>query len=182
MGKIKEYLPVKLIAAVTVNSPDLYNPLITHLESKFSPIDLTSDWYSFDKTNHYRAEMGENLIKRFVSFQELIPAESLPEIKLATNQLEDEWAVEGARRVNLDPGYITLPKLVLATTKDFSHRLYLGKGIFGDIHLAFHRDSDSFEPQAWTYPDYRQREVLAFFNRVREAYRLQLGHEMELQS
>lgn len=108
-----------------------------------------------------------------VSFQALQMPDYLSEIKLATNYIERDFMEAGKRRVNLDPGYLTAAKLVLATTKDYSHRLYLGRGIFGDLHLRF--EAGTFRPQPWTYPDYQEPFVLEFFNRVRETYLQQLS-------
>ena len=173
MGKIKPYPPVKLIAAITISDLNLWPDVKTKLESLFSPIDSYSDWYDFTFTDYYRDEMGDHLKKRMVSFQELIQAEQLPEIKLASNELESEFSQNEKRRVNIDPGYICSAKLVLATTKDYMHRLYLGKGIFGDLHLRIHRGQ--FQPLDWTYPDYKQPAILHYFTEVRKIYLAQLA-------
>lgn len=173
MGNIRPYPPVKLIAAIAVSDLDLWPECEEKLVSLYSAIDMAMKWYNFQHTDYYLAEMGSALRKRMVSFQELIPAEQLPAIKLATNQLETEFSLAGKRRVNIDPGYICAPRLVLATTKDYSHRLYLGSGIFGDIHLKYQKGG--FQPQEWTYPDYREAAVLQFFNEVRETYLAQLA-------
>jgi hypothetical protein len=176
MGKIKPYPPVKLIAAVAISDIDLWAEFKEKLEALYSDIDIAMDWYDFHHTDYYLTEMGENLKKRMISFRELVLAEQLPDIKLATNQLEKEFAKGGKRRLNIDPGYICTPKLVLATTKDFSHRIYLKEGIFGDIHLKYQKGS--FRPQEWTYPDYREPDVIRFFNQVREVYLEQMAGEV----
>lgn len=168
MGKIKPYPPVKLIAAIATSNIDLWPACKEKLELLCSDIDMAMDWYNFLHTDYYLTEMGKNLKKRMISFRELILAEQLPDIKLATNQLEQEFAKGGKRGLNIDPGYICTPKLVLATTKDFSHRIYLKEGIFGDIHLKYQKGS--FRPQEWTYPDYQEPDVIHFFNQVREVY------------
>lgn len=173
MGKIKSYQPVKLIAAVAIKDKALWEEIAAKLQGQYGPIDMALDWYDFTHTDYYQAEMGEGLFKRMISFETLIPAETLPDIKIATNDLEDDYAQNDKRIVNIDPGYITAPRLVLATTKDYSHRLFLGKGIFGDIHLQYLKGQ--FQPQYWTYPDYKEDSVLAFFTRVREVYMMQLG-------
>lgn len=173
MGKIQPHPPVKLIAAITINDVNLWPTVRERLETEFSPIDSFLDWYDFTHTTYYESEMGANLKKRMVSFQDLIAPEALPEIKVRTNQLEEAFAVEGRRRVNIDPGYVCSAKLVLATTKDYGHRLYLGQGIFGDVHLRYQRKT--FQPQEWTYPDYREPQVIYFFEEVRKLYLTQLA-------
>lgn len=173
MGKVKLYPPVKLIAAITVSKVDLWQAVQKDLEACHSLIDCQLDWYDFHHTDYYREEMGESLRKRMVSFEALIRAETLPTIKLETNQLEDRYAIDGKRRINIDPGYLSLSKLVLATSKDFSHRIYLAEGIFADLHLKYQQHR--FRPQEWSYPDYREEKVLRFFEEVRKIYALQLA-------
>ena len=173
MGNTRPYPPVKLIAAIATCDTALWPECRQKLESLYSAIDMAMDWYDFHHTDYYRAEMGSALHKRMISFQEVILAEQLPAIKLASNQLEAEFSMGDKRRINIDPGYICAPRLVLATTKDYSHRLYLGSGIFGDIHLQYQKGG--FQPREWTYPDYREPAVLQFFNEVRETYLMQLA-------
>ncbi|MFQ5772837.1 MAG: DUF4416 family protein [bacterium] len=166
MGQIKIHPPVKLFAAVTISDKSLWPVIKNKLEQLFSSIDRSIDWYSFHHTQYYQAEMGQNLIKRMISFAELIWAEKLMDIKLTTNKIEEEFSNDRKRKVNIDPGYLCASKIVLATTKDFSHRIYLGRGIFGDLHLQYR--NNRFQPTDWTYPDYREPFVLKFFEQVRE--------------
>ena len=173
MGQVKAYPPVKYICAITIADTTLWEKVQVALEDLLSPIDLTTDWFPFTYTDYYTPEMGRGLQKRFVAFQLLRPAEDLPGIKLATNQIEETLSGTTQRRVNLDPGYVTAARLVLATTKDYSHRVYLQKGIFGDVHLRFR--NKRFEPMEWTYPDYREPFSLRFFEEVRSRYLVQLG-------
>jgi hypothetical protein len=138
----------------------------------FGPADLESDPISFDFTEYYRDEMGEDLLRQFVSFADLIDPGRLASTKIRTNALERELAAEETgrwkRRVNLDPGYLTAANVVLATTKDFAHRVYLGQGIYAEVTLNFRKDGVThFE---WTYPDYRSGAYDAFFLNVRRRY------------
>jgi hypothetical protein len=94
------------------------------------------------------------------------------DVKLATNAIEEAMSVSGRRRVNIDPGYVALEHVVLATTKGYSHRLYLGQGIFGDLTLMFH--NGGYRPLEWTYPDYASEETTQMFNRWRQQYKEQL--------
>jgi hypothetical protein len=126
----------------------------------------------FDHTAYYAAEFGEGLKRRFVAFEELVHPGKLAEIKLLTNALEMEWVLEGKRRINIDPGYISHSKLVLATTKNHAHRIYLGQGIYAEVTLHF-RDG-AFRAWPWTYPDYASSPLIAIFNHIRALYVKQL--------
>ncbi len=177
MGTPNEHLPVLLFAAVTV-SPQMDAELIKRkLQEAFGKIEEQSRIFDFDSfTDYYRPEMGSGLQKFFLMFEKLIAPEQLPEIKLRTNDLERQLSGSDKRSVNIDPGYVSQSKMVLATTKDYSHRLYLSKGIFGDLHLVFTKGS--FQIQPWTYPDYQQPWVIELFNRWRERYRSKLAEEL----
>jgi len=112
--------------------------------------------------------MGKNLSRKFISFKHLIDPERLVSIKLFTNKLEEKflWPGSSRRKINIDPGYLTLSKLILATTKDFSHRIYLGSGIYAEVTLRYLKNK-GFQPWEWTYPDYRSKEYLEIFNQLR---------------
>jgi hypothetical protein len=117
--------------------------------------------------------MGEDLIRLYVAFDSLRGIAELAAVKHTTNRLESRWAAApGQRRVNLDPGYVDLAKVVLASTKDYTHRLYIGAGIFAEVTL--HYRQRGFQPWEWTYPDYRLPVTLAFFNQLRASYKAQL--------
>ena len=168
MGQPKLALDVKLFTAVTFNNDDVYERVKSILEDKFGVTDTLSAIYDFNYTQYYAKEMGLNLQKQFLGFEKLIRPEILPDIKLITNDIEASFSNEGNRQVNLDPGYLTGAKVVLATTKNFDHRIYLGKGIYGDIHLRFRQNK--FIMNEWTYPDYREMIVIEFFARLRKKY------------
>jgi hypothetical protein len=172
MGKIKVPLPVKLIASVFTARMELMEEAEVRLSQEFGRIDYESQLLPFDHTNYYAPEFGENLKRRFVSFEELVQPGRLAEIKLLTNALEVEWAVEGKRLVNIDPGYVSHSKLVLATTKNHAHRIYLGQGIYAEVTLHFR--SGTFRAWPWTYPDYASPPLIAIFNHIRGLYVKQL--------
>ncbi len=113
--------------------------------------------------------MGKNLSRYFLLFAPLASRGQLPEVKLRTNEIEARHARQGNRTVNIDPGYIALEQIVLATTKGFAHRLYLGNGIFGDLTLMF--ENGSYHGLPWTYPDYRSEEIIALCTRWRQRYK-----------
>lgn len=180
MGKIKKHPPVQLFMAVTYNPVEPADSILKKIEMEFGPIESRTDAFDFDAfTDYYEKEMGKGLKKFFITFYHLIEPEDLPQIKVRTNRLEAEISGQKNRKVNIDPGYLNLSKVVLATTKDYSHRLYLGHGIFGDLHLVF--TNKSFQIQPWTYPDYQQDRVISFFNNLRDVYRQKLGEHFKYQ-
>jgi hypothetical protein len=120
---------------------------------------------SFCYTRYYEKEMGSNLSRIFLLFEPLFNREQLPEIKLKTNSIEASISSEGNRTVNIDPGYISLENIVLATTKGYAHRIYLGSGIFADLTLIYR--NSTYKPLEWTYPDYGSEEIIAIFKRWR---------------
>jgi len=169
MGKINLHSPVKLFAAITFSDLLDMKMFFTDIEHHLSKIEFKSGIFNFSEfTGYYQNEMGENLQKQFLVFEKLIDPEELPGLKRLTNEFEQQYAREGKRLINIDPGYVCESKLILATTKNYSHRIYLGKGIYGDVHLCYQKHS--FQIQPWTYPDYRQEVVIKFFNQIREQY------------
>src|SRR5262245_8227781 len=169
MSEPKEPDRVLLVVAVFSRWPEAIGWSRDKLQDRYGPIRLESPTFDFTETSYYDEEMGSGLKKRFFAFQRLIlPADLVP-IKLATNEIERVAAREGtwatsrsavARPVNLDPGYLHSGKWVLATTKDQSHRLYLGQGIYGEVTLRFERGA--FVPWPWTYPNYCREDYRAF--------------------
>jgi hypothetical protein len=139
-------------------------------EAEFGPLAAASDAFNFTETDYYAAEMGGDLKKQFWAFAAPIDPGQLAAIKLATNSWETEYSGlqlhSEPRPLNLDPGYLTLAKLVLASTKDHAHRIYLADGIYAEVTLAFR--GGAWQPHEWTYPDYRRADFHAFFTRCRE--------------
>jgi hypothetical protein len=172
MGNIKEPAPVKLICSILAGDAGLIEEARSALAERWGPLDFASALLRFDHTTYYEAESGPNLLRQIVTFERLIDPGALPDVKIATNALEQRWVVEGRRRVNLDPGYVTLAKLVLATTKDHGHRIYLRAGIFAEVTLQF-RDG-RFQPWEWTYPDYASPAYRTLFDEIRDRYLHQL--------
>lgn len=174
MGQIKLCQPVKLIFGVLTGIPDLLVEVYQRLSEPLGEIDFTSPLLPFNHTTYYEAEMGKGLHRQFVSFETLIAPDELSSTKLFSNAVEQEFAQTDteSRRVNLDPGYISASKLVLASTKDHAHRIYLQRGIYGEITLRFHRKT--FHPWEWTYPDYRTQAYIDIFNHIRGIYMTQI--------
>jgi len=172
VGKIKEVRPVKLIVGMIAGREELFELSQTELSSKFGMIDYESEILPFVHTDYYEKEMGKHLKRRFVSFQKPFDPEKLAEIKLFTNQLEEKFSLEDNRQINLDPGYLSLSKLVLATTKDYSHRIYLREGIYAEVTLYY--QDKTFKPYPWTYPDYKTKDYQEVFSQIRQIYLEQL--------
>lgn len=180
MGSIRSPQSVNLICGLISNDTDLMTRAIRMMSRHVGPAGEVSELWPFDMTDYYEPEMGENLQRQFVSFERLIRPDELVYLKTLTNQLEvqmtrDLGLPDDRRLVNLDPGYITLSKLVLATTKDFSHRLYLGDGIYGEATLRY--TEGKWVSWPWTYPDYASDRYDAFFDRVRQRYKEKLSEE-----
>jgi hypothetical protein len=168
MGLIKPPSPVALFLAV-LYAPKFSNDEILALtQENFGGIWLQSPVFAFDFSDYYCGEMGPNLRKMFLLVDVLIDPASLPEWKLKAIALEEKYSIAGRRQINFDPGYLESPKLVLATTKNFAHRIYLGRGIYADVQL-YVKDG-KFQANPWTYPDYKHPEHLAFFAQARQKY------------
>jgi hypothetical protein len=168
----KEADDVKLIASLFSPEEKILEEVILDLQGMCGSTDWVSPPFFFDRTRYYEKEMGWPLHRRFLSFKNLIRPETIVDIKLQTNELEKRYVQEGKRRVNIDPGYIALERLVLATGKNYTHRIYLSKGIYADLTLVFHQGS--FQTLAWTYRDYADLVVIGTFNEIRERYKNQL--------
>ncbi|MFZ7111905.1 MAG: DUF4416 family protein [Desulfatiglandales bacterium] len=163
---------VKLIASIFSPEESLIEAVLADLQDLFGPLDWKSEGLFFDRTRYYEREMGWPLYRRFASFQRLVRPEDLVEIKLTTNEIENRYVLHGKRRVNIDPGYIALERLILATGKNFTHRVYLSRGIYADLTLIFQRGG--FRALEWTYRDYSDPDIISCFNDLREKYKRQL--------
>jgi hypothetical protein len=172
MGTAHEPEKVKLIASLLTGDPPLLAEVKTALSSLFGPLDFESGLLPFDHTDYYSVEFGPGLRRQIVTFERLIDPADLPTIKWQTNDLEQSLVEGECRRMNIDPGYVSLGKLVLASTKNHGHRVYLGQGIYGEVTLTYQRGR--FRPWPWTYPDYGSEEYCALFGKIRERYKAQL--------
>ncbi len=169
MGLPKEPKPSKLFVSLIASGEDVFVRGTEDLHSAFGEMDFMSDRLPFDLTDYYAKEMGDGLFRHFIAFKKLIPMATLPDIKRATNALEQRHATpHGSRRINVDPGYLCLEHVILATTKGYTHRPYLRDGIYADLTLIYR--NKSYQALEWTYPDYRQAEIISFFNQLRKRY------------
>jgi hypothetical protein len=170
MGRIQSPAPVLLLIAASSRYAESLEWAHERCAAQYGLVALASDPFEFTETDYYASTMGSDLKKQFLAFEQLIDPAALPDIKRQTNDWEAEYAAIGRhpepRPLNLDPGYITPAKLVLASTKDHAHRIYLQGGIYAEITLAYHHRS--WRPLEWTYPDYRREDYHQFFTRCRD--------------
>ena len=162
-------MPVKLIVGVLACDASVLEGVRGMLTDAFGPADLVSEVFPFDRTEYYLDEAGPNMVRQFLAFETLIHPGQIASIKHQTNRMEQELAEQLAtpypRPVNLDPGYIEPSKLVLASTKNFSHRVYIGEQMYAEVTMTFiHGDWISYP---FTFPDYKSGRYDAFFSAVR---------------
>jgi hypothetical protein len=173
MGDIHPPTSVLLLIAASSRYDEALAWGLREGEKAFGPVAAVSDAFDFNETNYYAAEMGEGLEKQFWAFAAKIDPGRLAAIKRQTNEWEAEYARlklhSEPRPLNLDPGYLTLAKLVLASTKDHAHRIYLADGIYAEVTLSYRRGG--WQPFEWTYPDYRRPDYQEFFTCCRELLR-----------
>lgn len=165
-------LPVKFLCGFIYPQENIYEKTKNVLVKKFGKIDIESETINFNFTDYYSEEMGGNLFRRFISFEKLRNPSDFISIKCFCVNIEKKTAVNGKRKINIDPGYINEAKLVLTTTKDFSHRIYLGKGIYAEVTLQYR--NNRFVESAATFPDYRTLEYKNIFLKIRDTYRQQI--------
>ncbi len=172
MGEIKHLEKVKLVIPILYSQKNIFKEIYNKLINIYGEVDFISDLIIFTYTDYYNKEMGTPIWRVIVSFKDLINSEELAIIKLRTNELEKTGSENNNRKINLDPGYLEESKFILATTKNFCHRIHIGKGIFAECTLVFRKNT--FIPYEWTYPDYRSQEYISIFNNIRKIYRKQL--------
>lgn len=167
--------PVSLFFGLLVSDASLFEPVEALLAREYSPILERSETIPFNQTDYYMEEMGGPILRRWIAVQWLMDPADLATIKTHTNRIEKVWGevVQGEmrRRVNIDPGYLDLSRVVLASCKDHSHRLYLGQGVYGELTLNYKRATQAYEPLPWTYADYQTPAARDFFQRVRGSHR-----------
>jgi hypothetical protein len=172
MGIAQAPRPVKLIVSAFGPGDALLQEALQRLVAAYGAADLQSELLPFAHTDYYAAEFGPGLVRRIWSFEPLIDPGALAAIKVRTNELEQGWVDDGRRQVNLDPGYVSLAKLVLATTKNHGHRIYLRDGIYAEVTLRYR--AGAYHPWPWTYPDYATEAYCALFGEIRRRYVAQL--------
>jgi hypothetical protein len=170
MWELKTPKPVKLLVGILAADNNCLTTAIDTIRTEFGNIDLISNIFPFNQTSYYKDQTGENILRQFVSIEKLIDPGKLAAIKHKTNNLEQKLAaqldIDLPRPVNFDPGIIEPSKLILATTKNFSHRIYIGKKMYAEVTLTF--DKGCWIPLPYTFPDYKQTCYHDFFGKVRK--------------
>lgn len=179
MAEARPFTPVKLIVGIISSWDAAFDRTEAEMTATYGPVDLKSMVFPFDQTDYYDKQMGKGLRRLFLSFSRLVPPESLSGIKLHANALEDEIKKAFAREdrlVNIDPGILSASALIMATAKNFAHRIPLEQGIYAHLELLFLRKTVKLLP--WTYPDFKQEGYQGFFLEARQAYLRQLKSKM----
>lgn len=175
MGLIKSPKPVKLFVGVLTSISEILPEVEARLSSWLGPVDLRSDSFPFDMTRYYDEEMGSPIRRCFLGFSELIKPAAIAEIKVKTNDLEEaagSLTSRVRRPINLDPGYLEQSKIVLASTKNYYHRILMSCGIYAEVTL--HYEGGQWRPFPWTFPDFKHGMYYPFFSALRDRYRDQL--------
>jgi hypothetical protein len=175
MREIRSPIPVKLFIGMLSPEPDLFNMCADIACKAYGPIDYQSEIVPWTNSDFYQEEMGPGILRKFVFFKRLIDPGDLPAIKVDAIRIEKSLTIRtkknARRRINLDPGYISEAKVVLATTKDYTHRLYVGKGIYAEVTLRYSNKDQSFIPFDYTYLDYCSGPYRLMFNKARGVLR-----------
>jgi hypothetical protein len=169
--------PILFIGALFSDSR-IFDEVAPILTDNFGNILFQSSTHSWEYSGHYNRELGTPIYRTFIFFDRIIDPSTLADIKLFTNGLENIYSQSGKRRINLDPGYLTLAKVVLASTKNYSHRIYIGKGIYAELALL-HRDRQ-FIAMPYTYNDYKDQTYVAMFMNVRNLLKKNAGGKSRL--
>jgi len=160
--------PAKLVIGLFTQKQERLAAVAVDLMESFGSIDMISPLFPFDFTMYYEKEMGFPLFRRIFVFKSLIQQDALADIKLKTNAIETRYSADGMRQVNIDPGFLLMERLVLATGKNFAHRIYIGKCIYADLTLIYQKNG--YQPLPWTYPDYAHGSIRHFLTLVRNKY------------
>ncbi len=161
----------KLFTGMIANSNEIAEKAEIALIKRYGEIDFKTMKIPFNHTDYYN-NIGINLFRIFMSFEKLIRREDIVDIKLYTNRLEEKVSGKDKRRINIDPGYLTLSNVYLASCKEYFHRTYLSKGIY--LENEYKYMGKEYQPWEWTYPDYRKQDYLNFFYNIRGIYHRQL--------
>ena len=160
--------PAKLVISFFMKEKEIFSKVFSLIEEVAGTVDIISPWFDFDYTDYYHKEMGHPLFRRVVAYKRLLEQDQLSVIKQKTNNIENQFIHNDKRHINIDPGILLSSRFILATGKDFSHRIYIGNQIYADLTLIYR--NLKFHKLDWTYPDYASDEMTAFLIKVRNKY------------
>ena len=178
MSRLQEPSAVRLFMGLIYKPDSSIADLIEMLEEKLGAFIFESEVSQFNHSSYYANEMGEGLLRKILTFEKLIRRTEIVEIKTFTNNMEEVFSYEGKRTINIDPGYIAQEHLILATGKGYSHRPYLGSGVYADLTLVY--INNEYRTLKWTYPDYGREEMRVLFKDLRNQYVNQLKKEQNI--
>ena len=159
-----------LIIACMYGDFEVYESVLKDIIENFNSVKIIGEEYLFSHSIYYKEEMGENLKKRFLVFENMIERDYLVEAKKITDKIEKKYLDEkGGRKINIDPAILTLENFILATNKNFTHRIYLKDGVFADLTLIY-KKKKGYSELDWTYADYSSEETKSFLNNVRDLF------------
>ncbi len=161
-----------LFVGCLFSSHEVFDEALPSLRRRFGDTFCESPCVPWDYSAYYARELGTPLFRKFLFFDPLVDATALVETKLATGEMEDTLSIGGRRQINLDPGYLTLAKVVLASSKNYSHRIFLGEGVFCELELFY--EKGRFHPLPYTYFDYRDKAYLSVFSKARKLLKQKL--------
>lgn len=170
MGKTRVPEKTLLFIGALYSDQKYYLDAYHILKDSFGEVAMETAPFRWEFSDHYRREMGEPLYRRFLFFRNFVEPDALSDIKLATNDIERDMSIDGRRCINLDPGYLTLAKIVLASTKDYSHRIYLKDGIHAEVTLIYSKETKEYLPNINTYNDYKDDRHRKIFSLGRELF------------
>lgn len=172
MGNPANPKPALLFTGILYSDESYLSKAKESLLSTFGAALLETPSVNWDYSEYYKEEIGSPIKRIFIFFRNLINPGEIVDIKLRTNDIEASLSTDGKRNVNIDPGYLTLANVVLATTKGYSHRIYLGKGIYGEVSLLYKEKDKTYMPHIFTYPDYQDKKCIEMFIKAREFLKL----------
>jgi hypothetical protein len=167
MGKIISPEAALLFIGTLYSDPEIFDRSKKVLERNFGDALVVSPPMDWDYSPYYRDELGSPIRRQFIFYKDFFDTGTLADVKTGTNEIEDSFSADGKRQINLDPGYLTLAKIVLASTKNYSHRINLGKGIYGEVTLRYIEKEDTFKPHLFTYRDYQEKSCIDIFLNAR---------------
>ncbi len=159
---------VKPIIAILTSNEKLRSDAIVDLEQSIGSVDFIGSAHPFIHTEYYEPEMGADLKRNIISFNLTIEAYELANIKNKTCEIEEKFKTNGNRNINIDPGYLSLHQVVLASNKGGGHMLMISKNVYVDFLLWYNKGWQSLP---WTYPDFKDRTYFDEFEKIRKMFK-----------